>query len=63
MAEQNENTLLNFIIEELKEIKADLVIIKSNMVTKDYCRSTQENCPVKEDLADTQKKTNLNLVR
>lgn len=63
MSEETTKTLLNFIIDEMKELKQDIKEIKSSMVTKDYCRTMQEDCPIKEDLADTQKKTNLNLAK
>lgn len=63
MLEENEKMLLNFIIDEIKGIREVLNDIKSEMVTKDYCHSKQENCPMKEELVDTQKKTSLNLAK
>jgi hypothetical protein len=56
-------TLLNFMIDELKEIKADIREVKSEMVTKKDCEQQQENCPASNIESSMEKKTNLILKR
>lgn len=56
-------TLLNYMVDELKEIKTDIREIKTEMVTKEDCQVHQENCPVSNLEASMEKKTNLILKR
>lgn len=44
-------TLLNFVLDETKEIKADIKEINSKIVTKEYCQTMQGNCPSKNTVA------------